>query len=113
MSDAYDTLQIASRRTIMDGEVVTIAIGFKAVGGVIGTKHESFGSFEVSASRNAVIVHRAVVRTVGDCYLLIDAIRFATAVRTNLGSRRDSLPSRYPSEPMTISAWIKAGEDQT
>jgi hypothetical protein len=110
MSD--DTLQIASRRTIMDGEVVTIAIGFKAVGGMIGTEHEAYGPFEISASRNAVIVHQAVVRTVADCYLLIDAIRFATAVRMNLGSQRDSQPSRYPSKPTTISAWIKAKEGE-
>ena len=112
VSDTYDTLQIVSRRTIMDGEVVTIAMGFRAVDGMIGTEHEACGPFEVSASRNAVVVHEAVVTTVADCDLLIATLRFADVVRINLRSRWDFRPSEYPPNPTTISAWIKAKEGQ-
>lgn len=61
-----------TRETIFDGKVVTIAKDFNE-------HDDALGSLEVSASRNAVIVHRAECRTIEDIDLLIDAIKCASA----------------------------------
>ena len=47
------------RITICDGEVVTFAKAFDSRPGAFGELHEACGPYEVSASRNAVVVHRA------------------------------------------------------
>lgn len=51
-------LYMSSRRTICDGEVVTFATEFKEHDGPFGG-HDAAGPFEVSASREGVMVHRA------------------------------------------------------
>ena len=52
----------SSRRTIMDGEVVTFATGFEGFGGTLQV-YKANGPFEISASREMVMVHRAYFNT--------------------------------------------------
>jgi hypothetical protein len=87
-----------SRRTIMDGEVVTLATGFTKV-----HSWEPGGPFEVSASRGAVVVHRADIRRQEE----LDALRAALAVAFDI--KRVLEPtwsggheSKYPSEPTLV-----------
>jgi hypothetical protein len=54
-----------TRHTIMDGDVVTLSMRRA------GDPHEPF---EVSASRNGVVIHRAHCKSDGDIDLLIVAI---------------------------------------
>lgn len=62
------------RPTIMDGRVVTYATHFEESKGVFGTDHRALGAFEVSASRNAVVVHRAEVRNAENLNALLAAL---------------------------------------
>ena len=54
-------LKSSHRHTIMSGRVVTYAQDFKTEPGVFGERYEPLGAFEVSASRDAVMVHRAEI----------------------------------------------------
>lgn len=49
------------RPTIMDGRVVEFAMAFRDSEGILGMHSEALGPFEISASRNAVIIHRAAL----------------------------------------------------
>lgn len=77
-------IQTRERPTIMDGKVVTFATDFINRGVGIFASDEALGAFEVSASRNAVIVHRAECKTDEQVEALIDAIRQAEAARKRL-----------------------------
>ena len=59
-----------SRHTIMDGMVVTVATEFT-------DDDKARGPFEVSASRNAVMVHWATCRTEWEIDALIEALKVA------------------------------------
>lgn len=48
-----------SRHTIMDGKVLMFATSFEDRQGAFGETADARGPFEVSASRNAVVVHHA------------------------------------------------------
>lgn len=66
-----------SRITIMDGEVTTFALGFSSRPGVFGEHHEAQAPFEVSASRNTIMVHRADLGSDEAVELFIEAVRAA------------------------------------
>lgn len=105
----------SSRRTIQDGEVVTFAESFARRKGVFGDRREPFGAFEVSASRNAVVVHRARALTPNEVEALIDAIRAAEYVRHHLAQyrRRSGEPSHYPETPTPWPAPTEVGEQSS
>lgn len=66
-----------SRITIMDGEVVTFATSFSERPGAFGPIYDSQGPFQVSASRNAVIVHRAELTSAQDLAAFVKAVDLA------------------------------------
>lgn len=66
------------RPTICDGKVVTFAEGFEDKGpGIFGRNEDPTGPYEISASRNAVIIHSAEFRSAEDAEKCIEAIRAA------------------------------------
>lgn len=77
-------VQSSSRRTIMDGEVVTLATRFEEKPGVFGPIQEAAGPFEVSASRNRIYVHSASLASDESVELLITALRQAQEVARRL-----------------------------
>jgi hypothetical protein len=92
-------LYMSSRRTICDGEVVTFATEFKEHDGPFGG-HDAAGPFEVSASREGVMVHRACCRDAEQSELLVQAVGQAERVRENLADTwRGGAQSRYPAQP--------------
>ena len=93
-------VQMSSRRTVMSGEVVTFALEFEPWEPAFGTAYRALGPFEVSASRDAVIVHRAECRDADDLALLIEALKRAGEARSNLAPHwRGGHPSLYPEQP--------------
>lgn len=70
-------IESRKRHTIMDGSVVMFATAFDESKGVLGPSYDARGPFEVSASRDAVIVHRADCRSSEHVDALIQAIRNA------------------------------------
>lgn len=66
-----------SRPTIMDGKVVTYSTAFRQSEGIFGPEYEAAGHFEVSASRNAVMVHRASIASKEELEALIEALNRA------------------------------------
>ncbi len=67
------------RHTVMDGRVVSFAIGFRKVGeGMLGSLYEATGPFEISASRNAVVVHTAELKDAVDFKQFNEALAHAT-----------------------------------
>ncbi len=50
----------SERPTIMDGKVITFAPSFSGDGS-FANSHKAEGCFEISASRNAVMVHRCSI----------------------------------------------------
>jgi hypothetical protein len=62
------------RPTIMDGRVIQIATGFEEREAVFGKLYKATGPFEVSASRNAVVVHRAELRDEESLALFLEAV---------------------------------------
>lgn len=89
-----------SRRTIMDGEVVTFATGFKTTGEGILRHRDAGGPFKVSASRNAVAVHWARCQRPEDIDALQAAIGHARKAMERLAQgRTGGMPSLYPDEP--------------
>ena len=105
---------MSSRRTVMDSEVVTLATAFKVKGRGLLDSHDARGPFEVSASRNAVIVHHAKTRTPEACDALLAAIRAAESIRADLAAadRGGGAPSRYPEEPTEINPSGKAAKEK-
>lgn len=77
-------VQASSRRTIMDGEVVTFAQSFSEREGVFGLTQQADGPFEISASRNRIYVHRASLGNDEAVELLICALRKAQEVARRL-----------------------------
>ena len=96
-------IHMCSRRTIMDGEVVTIAPAFASAS---WKNYLARGAFEVSASCNAVMVHHAELRDVETISQFNRAIQVAGEVFAVL--RRSShlgvVASKYPSEPTEIDS---------
>lgn len=87
------------RRTVMSGEVVTFATGFESNASPFGG-YDPTGPFAVSASRDAVIVHRAECRTDEDVNALCVAIRFANFAMAALAPTwRGGAASIYPHAP--------------
>lgn len=74
---AESRIRKSTRPTIMSGRVVTLALDFKQEDGVFGPRDTATGPFEVSISRDAVMVHRADCEDVESVDLLIEALRFA------------------------------------
>ena len=83
-------IMMSSRRTIMDGEVVTFATSFNRRDGVFGAVYEAEGPFRVSASRDAVVVHRASCASKQESAALLEAIICAESVRTALAPHQSS-----------------------
>lgn len=83
------------RHTIMSGKVVTYATGFREEPGVFGPLQHATGPFEVSASRDAVIVHRAECVTGDAVSALLVAINTARNIAANL-ARSDQGSFRWP-----------------
>ena len=97
-------IYMSSRRTICDGEVVTFATGFAEDGGPC-CGHDATGPFEVSASREGVMVHRAFCSNAAQRALLVDAVTLADAASADLADTwRGGAPSRYPQEPTLCAA---------
>lgn len=80
-------VQTSEHPTIMDGKVVTFATKFTKQGYGPFQTPQALGPFEVSASRNAVMVHRAECKTPEQVEALIDAIRQAEGTRKRLAIR--------------------------
>ncbi|MEX2282251.1 MAG: hypothetical protein WEE89_07190 [Gemmatimonadota bacterium] len=78
------TIQIRRRITIMDGYVTTFALGFTERPGMTGMMYDATGPFRISASRNAVIVHRAEITDSQTLNLFIEAIKQAKVVAMGL-----------------------------
>lgn len=76
------------RHTFMDGKVVTFSPEFKSVSSALGDYDKACGSFEISASRNAVMVHKADLSTASEVSAFLEAISAAGAVAADL-SRKD------------------------
>lgn len=70
-------VQKSERPTIMSGKVVTFALGFDQEKGIFGDRDVPTGPFEVSASRDAVMVHRAACTTDEEIEALKEAIFLA------------------------------------
>ncbi|MGD9590831.1 MAG: hypothetical protein AB7Q37_18485 [Pyrinomonadaceae bacterium] len=81
MSDLFKT---SSRPTIMDGTVVTFAVDFRRSEGAFGSNDDALGPFEISASRNAVIVHRAEINDRDELEAFIAAMRGAAEEASRL-----------------------------
>lgn len=67
----------SERATVMSGKVVTFALDFNQEEGIFGPMDVASGPFEVSVSRDAVMVHRAECRGPEEVDLLIEALNFA------------------------------------
>lgn len=93
------SVMMCSRRTINDGEVVTFATDFEKNHHVF-PGFDSCGPFEISASRNAVMVHRASCSDTEGLEALIQALRLADAARQKLEPTwRGGAASMFPKEP--------------
>lgn len=104
MTDATKIL-MSSRRTIMSGEVVTFATGFTNGTSAFGDSYSATGPFEVSASRDAVVVHRADCCDNESVEALISAVRLAGEARIQLNlTWRGGADSMYPRQPTPCGA---------
>jgi len=75
------------RHTVMSGKVVTISAAFADHDGAFGSYSIAIGPFEVSASRNGVVIHRAHCKSDGDIDLLIVAIGRARRLWRELAAK--------------------------
>lgn len=101
---------MTSRRTVMSGEVVTFAVEFSNRDGVFGTIYAPSGPFEVSGSRDAVVVHRAECKTAEEVAALVEAVECAECVRQTLAPHwRGGHPSQFPEKPTPTSMPSNAG----
>lgn len=105
-----DPVYMCSRRTIMDGEVVTFATGFRPPS---KGAYEPTGPFEVSASRNQVIVHRAWLSTPEQhgCFIAAVNAAYAAMWALRIGGHHGGAPSKYPSKPTIAGACRALGGD--
>jgi len=71
---------LSSRQTIQDGEVVTIATSFEPLPGISSTGYRATGQFEISVSRNAVMIHRACLKSWDECRVFAMAIQRASEI---------------------------------
>lgn len=96
----------STRLTIMDGPVVEYAVQFQG-NGKTGLHEEvkALGPFEVSASRNMVMVHRAELRGEADCRALIRALELAQAQYQHLAGRSGW---RTPDPIVNAVPWVAA-----
>lgn len=95
---------MSSRRTIMSGEVVTFSTSFKEDDGIFGKDYDANGIFEISASREAVMIHRARCINADDTALLVRAINAAESTRSVLSrDQRGGAPSLYQREPTAFN----------
>ena len=107
-------IMMSSRRTIMDGEVVTFATSFNRRDGVFGAVYEAEGPFRVSASRDAVVVHRASCASKQESAALLEAIICAESVRTALAPHQSGgRPSLFPEEPTVTVIRLPAARTGT
>lgn len=105
---------MSSRRTVMDGEVVTFATGFETRESIFGAEFRTTGPFEVSASRDAVIVHRAACTGPESVAALIAAIRFANDAMQRLEPTwRGGAASMFPSDPTECRDAVRASATAT
>jgi hypothetical protein len=91
------TVHQCSRRTIMDGEVVTFATDFRKE----DDRFQAVGAFEISASRNAVMVHRAMLWLPEHLADFTHAINLAYATLHRL-SKHTGSRSLFPTEPTEV-----------
>lgn len=85
-----DKPAIRERQTIMDGTVVEFARRFTSEIGMFGERFEAAGPYHISASRNAVVVHRADLQSREDVEEFLFAVgvaetRAAALSREGLG----------------------------
>jgi len=81
---AIMTIEWRKRPTIMDGEVITFSTDFDEAEGIFGQRFDARGPFEVSASRNAVIVHRAELHSDTDVEQFLEAVLMAKSATLQL-----------------------------
>lgn len=81
-------IQKSYRHTIQDGRVITFAESFEEIEGVFGTRYQAVGCFEISASRNKVIVHNATIRTQHQSNLFVAAFILAWNTYNNLAASK-------------------------
>ena len=102
---------MSSRRTIMSGEVVTFATSFEPWNSAFGKAYRAAGPFDVSASRDMVMVHHAGCETAEQTDALLRAIRAAENVRRALEPYwRGGHPSQYPEAPTIVRERVEDGE---
>lgn len=103
---------MSSRRTVMSGEVVTFTTAFTPCNSAFGKAWEAAGNFEVSASRDAVVVHHATCKSTEEVDELIEAIRRADLARVMLvPTWRGGAPSMFPEEPTACDATRTEGPE--
>lgn len=83
------TIKKSERPTIMSGKVITFALGFEQEKGILGDRDVPTGPFEVSVSRDAVMIHRAECATQEQVDLLVEAMSMAAAEWSRLRSPRN------------------------
>ena len=110
MSDKPITYMYCSRITIMSGEVVTFAERFVQREGILGPAWDAAGCFEVSASRDAVVVHRAECRSETQIAALLAAVKDAEHAMGCLRSKPwlNTTPL-YPREPREVTVVTGTG----
>ena len=96
---------MSSRRTVMSGEVVTFSTAFTPWDSVFGKAWKAVGNFEVSASRDAVVIHHAECKSMEEVDELVEAIRRADLARAMLEPTwRGGASSMFPEEPTACEA---------
>jgi hypothetical protein len=96
---------MSSRRTVMSGEVVTLATTFEERESAFGPCFDALGPFEISASRDGVAVHRAWLQSDDDHSSFLEAMRCAKEVHATLALHwRGGHPSQFPSDPTLCQA---------
>ena len=103
---------MSSRRTVMSGEVVTFSTAFTPWDSAFGRSWKAAGNFEVSASRDAVVVHEASCKSTEEVEELVEALRYANAARERLAPTwRGGVPSMFPEEPTECAAPRTEGKE--
>lgn len=101
---------VCSRRTIMDGEVVTLAPRFFQDDSIPGFR--ACGPFEISASREAVMVHYARFVSVRELEQFEDALRHARDIFVVLSGLPAGSASAYPAVPKRIGGQAADGREE-
>ena len=110
MSDEPITYLYCSRITIMSGEGVPFAARFVQRVGILGPAGDAAGGYEASASRDAVVVHRADCRSETQIAALLAAVKDAEHAMGCLRSKPwlNTTPL-YPREPREVTVVPVAG----